>query len=172
MFTTDYRVVGKHATYIKFLNEYTKNLDKEAKIAGIFATAVDVYMVAPLIGVAYGRKAPIDTESKDDIRIFAEAIVSRQKQLEDIYRLVILYDKSNDLSDDERIDRAFKTDEKGELLDKNLDIFHQYLRGGVEWLFENINENATTTEDYLDKIKDIVFLYAEDFELPLPIGNS
>ena len=165
MFNKDYRVLGKHATYIRFLNAYTQNLDKEAKVAGIFAIAVDVYMVAPLIGAAYNRKAPVDTESKDDLNILASQIVTRQKPLDDIYRLVMLSEKSTNLSDDDRIERAFKTDENPELLEANLELFHQYMRGGVEWLYEHVTEGGNLQEDYLDKIREIVTLYANDFEI-------
>jgi hypothetical protein len=162
MFTKNYRVLGKHATYIRFLNAYAQNLDKKVKAAGIFAYAVDVYMVAPLIGAAYKRKAPVDTESKDDLNILAEQFISRQKQLDDVYRLVMLSDESVKLSDDERIDRAFKTDEDSKQQAVNLEIFHQYMRGGVEWLYERITEG---TDYYLDKIKDFLTLYADDFQL-------
>jgi len=172
MFTKDYRVLGKHATYIRFLNAYTQNLDKEAKIAGIFAIAVDVYMVAPLIGAAYNRKAPVDTESKDDLNILASQLVARHKQLDDIYRLVMLSEKSTDLSDDDRIDRAFKADENPELLEENLELFHQYMRGGVEWLYEQVTGDATTKEDYLEKIREIVTLFSDDFELSHTDENS
>ena len=172
MFSKDYRVLGKHATYIRFLNAYTQNLDKEAKVAGIFAIAVDVYMVAPLIGAAYNSKSPVDTESKDDLNILASQIIARQKQLEDIYHLIMLSEKSTDLSDDERIERAFKTNENSEILEANLELFHQYMRGGIEWLYEHVTEGATTQDDYLDKVREIVQLYAEDFELLQADGNS
>ena len=165
MFTKSYRLVGKHATYVRFLNAYTHTLDKEAQVAGIFANAADVYMIAPLIGVAYDRRSPIDTESSDDISIFADQITHRQEQLDIVYRLVMLSERSKDLSSDECIERAFKNDEIPEKVSANLDLFHQYMRGGVEWLYEQITHNATTPEDYLEKVKDIVNLYAEDFEL-------
>lgn len=172
LFTKPYEIKGKHATYIRFLNAYTKRLDKEAKVAGIFDVAVDVYVVAPLIGVAYNLRSPVDTESQDSFTIFGDAIINRQRILDSVYRLVLLSDKSIHLSDDDRIDRAFKTDENPELLESNLELFHQYMRGGVEWLYEHITKGATTQEDYLEKIRDIVTLYAEDFELSHTEENS
>jgi hypothetical protein len=165
LFKKQYDLKVKHATYIRFLNAYTKRLDKEAKAAGTFETAVDVYVVAPLIGVAYNLRSPVDTEIQESLTIFGDAIINRQKVLDIVYRLVLLSEKSTELSDDERIERAFKADENPEICEANLDLFHQYMRGGVEWLYERITEGATTQEDYIDKVREIVSLYAEDFGL-------
>lgn len=171
MFDNDYHLVGKHAKYVRFLNAYTSKLDKEAKVAGIFEYAVDVYIIAPLIGIAYNRRAPVDTESDDKgappLNILASQIISRQAKLDTVYRLAMLSEKSTALLPDERMERAFKEDELPEKADANMELFHQYMRGGVEWLYEHITEKATMQEDYLERIKEIVLLYADDFDLPL-----
>jgi hypothetical protein len=165
MFTKPYELKGKHAVYIRFLNVNTKRLDKDAKVAGIFDAAVDVYVIAPLIGAAYNKRSPVDTESQDSFTIFGDAIISRQKFLDTVYRLVMLSEKSTNLTDDERLERAFKEDENISKLEANLDLFHQYMRGGIEWLYEHVTEGATMQEDYLNKVKEIISLYAEDFEI-------
>lgn len=165
MFSNDYRFTGKHATYVKFLNAFTRNLDKTAEVAGIFAYAIDVYMIAPLIGIAYNRHSPIDTSSTDSLNILSSQFISRQDKLESIYRLIMLSEKSNDLSADVRIDRAFKDDEEPEKLSANMDIFHQYVRGGIEWLYEFFTNGASSQDDYLEKINELVKQFADDFEL-------
>jgi len=172
MFNTDYRFSGKHATYIKFLNEYTKNLDKNAKVAGLLPIAVDVYMVAPLIGVSYDRQAPVDTESNDSINILASQMVNRKDKFDSIYRLVLLADKSTDLTDDEKISRAFKDDEDKTKTEKNLALFNAYARGGIEWLYEKANDDATTEDDYIGKIKDVVELFCEDWEIGTEVTDE
>jgi hypothetical protein len=165
MFNSDYRLVGKHATYVKFLNAYTRNLDKNADVAGIFAIAVDVYMVAPLIGAAYNRRAQVDNAGDESLNILASQIVARQAQFDNVYRLIMLSEKSVNLSPDERIDRAFKEDEMPEKVTTNMELFHEYMRGGVEWLYEYINEEASTQDEYLEKVREIVNQYADDFEI-------
>jgi hypothetical protein len=165
LFTKPYEVKGKHATYIRFLNAETQKREKEAKVAPVFAAAADIYVVAPLIGAAYNLRTVVDTESQDSFTIFGDAIINRQKTLDSVYRLIMMGEKSTDLSDDERIARAFKTDENVEQLEANLDLFHQYMRGGLEWLYEHITEGATTEEDYLDKVREIVNLYADDWQI-------
>jgi len=165
MFDAQYVIKGKHATYVKFLSDYQKGLDKEksSKNAGIFPFAVDVYMVAPLIGAAYNQMAPEDSDTQDSTTIFADAFIKRQKQLDTIYRLVMLAERESDLSDDERVTRAFREDEIRDKLSANLDLFHAYFRGGVEWLYEQATEDATTQQDYLRRIVELVNQFSEDF---------
>lgn len=169
MFDQQYVVVGKHAHYIKFLNAYQRRLDKDkfGKNAGILPLAIDVYMVAPLIGTAYNRLAPVDNEISDSTTIFADAIINRQKQLDTVYRLVMLSERNTELTDDERVTRAFRDDESPEKLSANLDLFHQFMRGGVEWLYEQATDDgdATTREDYLKRIVELVKQFTDDFDL-------
>jgi len=165
MFSNDYRFTGKHATYVKFLNAFTRNLDKTAEVAGIFAYAIDVYMIAPLIGAAYNRRSPVDTSSTDSLNILSSQFISRQDKLESVYRLIMISEKSSNLSDDERIDRAFKDDEQPEEFNANMDLFHQYTRGGIEWLYEFFTDGASSQNDYLEKINELVKQFADDFEL-------
>ena len=169
MFDKSYRVEGKHAHYIKFLNAYQRQLDKTnyGKNAGILPLAIDVYVVAPLIGVAYNRLAAVDNESSDYTNIFAEQIIKYQKQLDTVYRLVMLSERTSELTDDERVTRAFRDDENPPKLSVNLDLFHQYMRGGVEWLYEQVTDDggATTQEDYLKRIVELVNQFTDDFDL-------
>ena len=165
MFDKPYILKGKHATYARFLSATTERLDKEAKIAGIFKTTVEMYVVAPLIGAAYNLKVLEDINSNDSYTIFGDAIIGQQENLDVVFRLVMLTDNSIKLTNDEKIARAFKDDENIDNTTKNLELFHQYMRGGVEWLYEQITEGATTKEDYLAKVNDIVKLYKQDYDI-------
>lgn len=167
MFSGDYELKGKHATYIRFLSATTKRLDKTAKAAGIINTAVDIYAIAPLIGLAYNRKAEEDNSSNDTYSILSSQIINHQADLDFSYRLIMLADSSTDLSSDEKIDRAFRYDEHPEKLAKNLELFHQYMRGGIEWLYEHFTDGTTTKEDYLEKVYEVVSLYKEDFGIDI-----
>lgn len=172
MFNKPYEFKGKHATYIRFLSASTQRLDKEAKIAGIFDAAADIYMIAPLIGTAYNLRSPVDNSIQDSYTIFGDAIINRQVSLEAVYRLIMLSEKSIDLSSSERIERAFKDDEILENVNANVELFHEYMRGGIEWLYEHINEGTTPQDDYLEKVKELVNLYADDFELTPDMENE
>lgn len=163
MFNNDYTLKGKHASYIRFLSATTNRFDKTAKAAGVVNTAVDLYAFAPLIGLAYKRKAAEDNSINDTYSILASQIISRQADLDFAFRLVMLADNSSDLSNDQKIDRAFRQDEHPEKLAKNLELFHQYMRGGIEWLYEHFTDGATTKEDYLEKVYEVVNDYKDDF---------
>jgi len=165
MFDKDYVVKGKHAHYIKFLNTNAKNSESEkyGKNAAIFPAAIDIYCVAPLIGVAYNRMPPVDNTSSETNNIHADAIIRRQRELDTAYRLVMLTERNSELSDDEKVTRAFRDDEIPEKLAANLDLFHAYFRGGIEWLFEQATEDATTQQDYLRRIVELVNQFSEDF---------
>lgn len=165
MFKNNYEFKGKHATYIRFLSATTTRLDKSTKAAGIISTAVDIYAIAPLIGLAYNRKADEDDSSSDRYNILVEQIINHQADLEFAYRLVMLVDNSKALTNDQKIDRAFKDDEDPSKLAANLELFHQYVRGGIEWLYEHFTDGATTKEDYLEKVFEVVNYYNEDFSI-------
>jgi len=119
--------------------------------------------VAPLIETAYNRTTDEDKDSSDSYTIFGDAIIGQQEYLDAVFRLIMLADKSDKLNSDEKIARAFKEDEISDKDNQNLELFHQYLRGGIEWLYQQTSESATTKEDYLAKVDAIVSQYIQDF---------
>lgn len=152
MFTSDIFVRGKHATYLKYLSKKTEKNDRKEKVAGVFERAIDVYMTAPIIGLVYGlRRDEVDPNS-DTVKIFTDTVNREQLNLVSIYRTVLLVDNSRGLTADEKIEQAFKTPDTTE----NMKIFNAYLRGGIEWLYEQITTGAVTRDEYLAKIYDIV----------------
>ncbi|MDR3586891.1 MAG: hypothetical protein P4L59_16490 [Desulfosporosinus sp.] len=165
MFNKPYLLKGKHATYIRFLSAQTKVNDKNAKGAFVVRTAVEIYKTAPLIGLGYNRKSPEDTQSNDSYTIFGDAVIGHQADLDFAFRLVMLADNSTELSSDDKIDRAFRQDEQPKKSDENLELFHQFMRGGLEWLYEHFTDGATTKVDYLEKVYEVVSLYKEDFSI-------
>ena len=158
MFNSDIYVKGKHATYIKYLSKKTEKNDRKEKVAGVFERAIDVYMVAPIIGLVYGLRRDEDKASADDVKIFADTVNREQLNLVYIYRMVLLVDNSRGLSADEKIELAFRTPEKEE----NMKLFNSYLRGGIEWLFEQFTSGATTKDEYLAKINEIVSTFVDE----------
>lgn len=151
MFENNILIKGKHATYIKFLCEKTKLLGEgNAKNgAGVFKRYVDVLMVAPLIGVYNNLRASEDKSSEDKANILAEQIIKEKRQLEFGYNLVMLVDNSQNLNADQKIDLIFR--ENG-----NFDLYMDYLRGGIEYLYNYFSNGASTRADYYEKIINLV----------------
>lgn len=151
MFTNDYTIRGKHATYSKILK---KDNDKPNE-ANIFNRHIDVYINGAILGFLYGRMEPVDHESNDRVRIYADAMIRESDKCELIYRIIMLLHEKDIIPEEERIDKAFRYDSdknKTEELDKNLDIFNSYVRGGIEILYEKITDKATLPEDYIENL--------------------
>jgi len=157
MFNNDILIRGKYATYLKYLSKKTEKNDRKEKVAGVFERHIDVYMTAAVIGLVHGLRREDDTsDSSETVKIFADAVSREQLNLLTIFRSVMLIDNSCGLNADEKIDRAFKNPDTPE----NLKLFNSYVRGGLEWLYENFTQGATTQDEYLAKIYEIVGNFA------------
>lgn len=150
MFEKNYRLLGKHATYAKFLKD-------EAKI---FDTIIGAYINGAIFGLLYNRTAPIDKESSDTANIMSEQFITFQDKCIFVYRLVMLLDESSDITSQRRIDRAFRDDaetenpEYDEIMKSNMDLFHAYVRGGIEQLYEDFVTGCTSSDDYISRMHE------------------
>lgn len=155
MFDKDYTLTGKHATYAKYL----KN---EAKL---YEHIVDVYMNGAVFGLLYNRRADRDSDSKDKATIFADAFANRRERCVFLYRLVMLLEKKTDRDTQTRIDRAFRDDadeERSDQLLENLELFHEYVRGGIEVMYERFIEGGRDQDEFLEKAMDFMEDFADD----------
>ncbi len=98
MFENDYTLVGKHATYMKYLVHDAKLYDRY----------IDVYMNGAVFGLLYNRTASRDNTSQDRARVYDDAYATCREDCSFLYRLVMLLDESSDITAEVRIDRAFR----------------------------------------------------------------
>lgn len=159
MFDRTFQIKGTHATYWKRLCKTTT--DKVGPNEGaqfkIFERYIDAYMVAPILGCLYNRKGSKDLPDSEDVAAMqANILINNQKKLLYIYRLIMLTEKSSDLTEEQRIDRAFKTDSDEEIVKSNMQIFHDYFLGGLEILYDVFVNNCITDDDYINKIYEFV----------------
>ncbi|HAA81074.1 MAG: hypothetical protein JG775_2595 [Defluviitaleaceae bacterium] len=154
MFEREYAFKGKHATYVKKLSEV------------LFPRYIDVYIIAPIVGLYYNRTASIDETEDDTAKIFAEQLVAERKHLEFAYKLVILCYKNDNFNEDfeKRIERVFSTDE--EVIKENMKIFNEYVLGGIEVLYEKIIEE--NDGDYIGNFVEFV----NDFQREIMVSNG
>lgn len=141
LFENDVTIVGKHATQLKFLVN-------EAKLYNDY---IDVYMNAAVFGYLYSRKKVRDTTSADRARIYADAFSNHRLDCIFLYRMITLLD-GNNLSTEERLDRAFRYDanpEKAEELQECIDNFNSYVRGGIEYMYSLFTTGCTSRYDYI-----------------------
>ena len=159
MFEKDVVIKGVHATYIKHLT-VTKEED------GLFFRYIDVYLLGSILGLLHNRKSQEDNSSKDTARIFAEVFIKEKSKCEFLYRLVMLHDDAEHYTKEERLDRAFRDDANEKNVEDNLNIFHSYALGGIEFLYDKF-QNTTTREDMLDSLYSFVNKFYEDNHVPV-----
>lgn len=171
MFDSDYTLTGKHAVYVKFLAR--KNLqddDNDPEVvnpAKLFERYIDVYMNAAIWGVLYNRISPSDSASKSRARIYADAFNRERDNCVFLYRMVMLLDKTTELTPEERINRAFRYDSQPEKADefrKNMDLFHSYVRGGIEVMYEQLTDGCQTQDDYISKTYEVITTFKQELE--------
>ena len=164
MFDSDYVLTGKHAKYLKFLS--SKN-SGEVSGANIFERYIDVYMNGVVWGLISSRKAPADFSSDEKARIFADVLIKERTRCLMLYKLVILLDETNGLTLDEKIEQMFQNDnfsEEKEISDPGIELFHEYMRGGIEQMYEKFTEGCINRMDYLNKSYEIINEFNDGFK--------
>lgn len=169
MFENDYTITGKHATYLKYMAAKNAKDDENAATssARLFERYIDVYMNAVIWGLLYSRMAPKDNSSDDRARIYADAFAKESDNCIFLYRMVMLLDKSVDIASEERINRAFRYDTQPEKIDifrQNMELFHSYVRGGIELMYEQFTDGCSTREDYLNKVFEVIKTFKQEIE--------
>lgn len=146
MFTDDINLYGKHAQYVKEL------ASQEVKL---FNRNLDVFMNAAIVGLIYNVREERDKDSQyKDVQtnILAAAINKEKINLDYIYRLIMILDDSENLSLEEKINRAFRDDSNSDVSDKhqkNLELFRAYALGGISILYDKIIEDGIEPEDFM-----------------------
>ncbi|MGI6162737.1 MAG: hypothetical protein ACOYEQ_02265 [Bacillota bacterium] len=152
MFDRDYLLRGKHAQYAQYLRD----------TAHVFKRHIDIYMIGAIMGFLHGKIVPEDKTTKDDVTIFADVFIREKSRCGFIYRLLMLLDETTDLTLEQRLDRAFRTDSDEEAVTANMDLFNSYVRGGIEYLFEKFSTDCITEDDYINTVYNIVEQFKRD----------
>lgn len=155
MFDNEYSFRGRHALKVKKL---TSQFDSNST-SQLFNRNIDIYIIAPVIGFLYNRKEPIDKTSNETAKIMGDRVIRSAEELKYNYRLIMLLDSKHESNLEERINKAFKyigtekavTDEE---------LFEQYVRGGIDVLYEKLIETTTSSDDYINNLYD----FMEDFD--------
>ena len=162
MFDKDMQIRGKYATYWKALTQVPGNAVETSSNFKIFENYIHVYMVAPIIGLLHGKKCYIDPadDSKDTAGMMAAVQIKNAAKLKYIYRLIVLMDDSEGLTDEEKINRAFRDGDNEESTKKGMELYTAYFLGGLEILYETFVEKCVTDDDFTTKM----FEFVSDFK--------
>lgn len=170
MFDKPYRLRGVHA---KKARELVAIFDGDSK-AQFFKYAKDIYAFAPLVGYLYNRRAELDhTKSEEtgdelDYNIMAEQVLSVQEELTLNYCLIMLLDSSYESNEEERLDKAFRYIGKRP---EDEARFDEYVRGGIDVLYEKLIEGKGEPDDYVKRLYDFLEEIQERFNNDVDVDN-
>ena len=168
MFDKAYDITGKHALYTRFLARDLQNKEKGGVFGnyGIFERYLDVYLNGAIFGLLYNRTAPKDV-STEEASIPATAFNTSRNDCIFLYRLIMLLEQTTDVTPEGRIDRAFKDDadeNKSDKIAANMNLFHSYVLGGIEVLYEKFSDGCTTADDYLERVYTLMRDFQEELQ--------
>ena len=159
MFEKDYTIHGIHATYIKYLVN-------EAKA---FERYIVVYMTAAALGCLHDKRSN-ENASTDRARIYADAFSTERDKCMELFRTIILADSSKPWSAEERTNICFRyrdekddkaipsiTDDEIATMKEAIDLFHSYMLGGVELLYDSFYSPTINSDDAIDYAYKTVF---------------
>ena len=160
MFNKEYHFRGKYSEIVQKLTDPTNGFK-------LLNRNLDALCLAPIIGFLYNRKAENDNSqsAKENItKILLDQLVAEKDMLDFNYRLImLLHDKAN-VSIEERLNRAFRYNDKSEEKSECNQIFESYVLGGLEVLNDKLMTNAIHTDDYVSNMYKFVNDYNKRYE--------
>ena len=170
MFSSPYRLRGIHSQKAR---ELVSIFDAESK-AQFFKAAKDVYAFAPIVGFLYNRRSELDhtknekTGEELDYSIMAEQVLSVSEDLMFHFCLIMLLDSEYEPDEEKRIDKAFR------YVGKNPDDearFDEYVRGGIDVLYEKLIEGGGDPEDYVKRLYEFLYDIQERYNSDIDIES-
>lgn len=149
MFDKEYFFRGIHAEKVLKL---TTDFDGQGN--KLFQRNFDVYLLAPIVGFLYSVKADLD-KGERETKIFADILMREKDDLWFNYRLIMLLDKNNCSDLDERVSKAFRYYGSIQAKDDEA-LFEEYVRGGVDKIYEKLMDEVTNSEAYLKNLFDFI----------------
>ncbi len=142
----DVYINGRFRDYVDRL--WVKNTIQESMVKRL----VDIYAIAAVVGLAIGSRLEDDHTGGDKRTVQLAQLAEAQQTLNPIMKLVLMLDESRNLSEEERIHSAFRVPETREEHDKNMELFHSYVRGGIEYMYQQlVVRQSDRNDEYSDE---------------------
>ena len=153
-FSNEYEIPGKHGQYVKILTSAIGENSKNKKQIKLFDTNISICVNAPIVGYLYNRTANKDNSDSSVAKIAGTQMMGYSEIAKDVMRLILLLDEGYEPNNDKRFDKAFRY--FGENAD-DIKRFEEFMRGGIEVLYEKIIGNSTDPFEIADNL--ITFVY-------------
>jgi len=160
IFSKEYSFRGSHAERVRLLTAKFGKGNQQ-----LFKRNVDVYMIAPVVGFCYQRRAnPDGTPHAETTKIFLDPLIKERDSLWFAYRLIMLLDKKHEKSFEGRVNKAFRDYGKAEADEL---LFDSYVLGGVDVLYEKLLANGHKEEDYINNLYDFLSDFNERYNIAI-----
>lgn len=161
-----YFFTGKHGMMV---NALTSPLSEECDFK-IFSFIYEIFWTAPLIGFINKRRAPKDSSDQTNPpRIHAEQFMRFDETITQTFQLIMLLDSEFAQDPQVRVEKLFKSDSYS---CEDKDRFEEYLRGGIECLYENLIQDTTNPEGYLHNMWSLISSVAAISPTSIEIVNA
>lgn len=146
-----YFFTGKHGMMV---NALTSPLSEDCNFK-IFNYIYEIFWTAPLIGFMNKRRAVRDLsdQTTNPPRIHAEQFITYDEKITQTFQLIMLLDSGFAPDSQARIEKLFKSETYSS---EDKERFEEYLRGGIEYLYESLIKDAIKPEDYLHKMWSLI----------------
>lgn len=145
-FKKEFQFTGKHAQMAGEL--WIQNDSKNS----YFRRLIDLYILAPIIGFRLNRKAEADFSGADIKSVFPEQILKERDKLEFIMQMILMLEYTDTKDYKSCVNLAFREPETKEEFNQHNKLFHDYVRGGVEELYERlIIRKSELDEEYKEE---------------------
>ena len=172
-FKSPVKLRGIHAVYGHYLSK-DKGVERIGGV-NVFQRLVDAFMVGILVGLKYSKQSSGSDEpafykdyfnspeeygdkSVKSADIPIEVLNGCRKQLDYIYRVVMLAEDIRKISDTEKIANAFKCEGDEDKLNQNLKFMKTLANGGLEIMserFRGLTDEVDILEAQLELFDDI-----------------
>lgn len=169
MLLKSYSFTGKHAKYMELLVGEDKD-NPDVFHPKFFERNIDVMFAAALVGFRQNTLGKIDSFGNVEKRtINVEQILKNAKTIQFLYRLIVLLNKVDNASTEDKLKTAFGQnteivdDGENRQTQTTLDLqeerlFFDYILGGIEYLYDNLINNGNS--DPIENIHQLI----QDFE--------
>lgn len=137
-----------------------------------FDRLLDLYAVSAVWGLLIGKRLEDDSDKTDKRTIPLEQISSEYRRFRTIMQVILLLDKSRGMSIEEKVKIAFDENAKTkQRYEEDMDLFNSYVRGGLEYLYEQLELRTSNPDDYFEdvRIANIMALVEKDLETDMDI---
>lgn len=153
-FKKEFEFRGKHARMageLCTLNDYEHTY---------FRRVIDVYVLAAVVGLRVDRKAEADDSPNETKSIFPEQMIGAKEDLDFLMQIMMILENRERLTAEESVKKAFQSVEMKEEFEYYRDLFHSYVRGGVEELYERLvlRKGEVDEEFYDEKTANLMAL--------------